>query len=339
MTQQTRRGFLKLSAATSAGSLLAASGLLLPGMSSRALGQGTFPQRPITIIQPWGPQSWGFLQAQELATALEPILGVRVLVQAKPGGASALGTKFVADARPDGYTLLHGWIAGLVMVPLTNPDPGYDPLNDFYYFSRFTESPVVAVSRADAPWNTLAEMVEHVRANPGERFAFSGGPALSLHSISGAEVFQRAGVDVRGVFYDDAAAAGAAMLGGDTHVAMDGFAALVRYGDRVKAIGVFSDRRFPGFENVSTVAEQGLDAPSVHSWSALMAPIGIPEDVRSTLGAAFHQVLSNPEFQKKIVESMQWFVRPSDGAEVKRLIVDSTEQLREPVARVQARQG
>ena len=339
MTDHTRRRFLQLSVTAGAGSLFAASSLPLPGNGTRAMARDAFPEKPITIIEPWGPQSWGFLQAQELAFALEPILGQRVLVQAKPGGASALGTRFVADAEPDGYTLLHAWIAGLVMVPLQNPDPGYDPINDFDMISRFTESPVVAVSRADKPWNTLAEMIEHVRDNSDGRFAFSGGPALSIHSISGAEVFERAGVDVRGIFYDDGAAGGAAMLGGDTDVAMDAFGALTRYGDRVKAIGVFSDRRYPGFEDVPTVAEQGLDAPSVRSWSALMAPKGLPDDVHTTLNQAIKQVLSDPEFQNKIFDSMQWFVQPSGPDEVKALIADNTEQLRDPVARVKARQG
>ena len=338
MTQQTRRRFLQLGATAGAGTLLAASGLPLAGRSPRAVAQTSFPDGPITIIEPWGPQSWGFLQAQELANALEAILGQRVLVQAKSGGASALGTKFVAQAKPDGYTLLHGWIAGLVMVPLQNPEPGYDPIDDFDLISRFTESPVVAVSRADKPWNTLAEMIEHVRANPDGSYAFSGGPALSIHSISGAEVFERADVDVRGIFYDDAAAAGAAMLSGDTDVAMDSFAALRRYGDRVKAIGVFSDRRYPGYEDVPTVAEQGLDAPSVRSWSALMAPKGLPQDVRATLTGAIDQVLSDQAFQNKIFESMQWFVQPSGADAIKALIVDNSEQLREPVLRVKERQ-
>jgi len=170
-----------------------------------------YPIKPITIIEPWGAQSWGFLQAQELAAALEPILGQRVIVQAKSGGASAVGTKLVKESRPDGYTLLHAWIAGFVMVPLQEPNPGYDVFKDFDFLAYFTESPVVAISRADRPWKTLAEMVSYIRANPGKSFAFSGGPALSIHSLCGGEVFHNAGVKVKGIFYDDAAAAGAGL--------------------------------------------------------------------------------------------------------------------------------
>ncbi len=335
MTKPNRREFLRFSARAAAGSLVAASGLPLV---APALADTRFPAKPITIVQPWGPQSWGFLQAQELAAALEPILGQRVIVTAKPGGASALGTRFVKEARPDGYTLLHAWIAGLVMVPLQDPNPGYDVLKDFDFLSYFTESPVVAVSRADKPWNTLAEMVQHIRANPGKNYAFSGGPALSIHSMSGAEVFEGAGVKVRGIFYDDAAAAGAAMFSGDVDVAMDGFGALRRYGDKVKAIGVFSDRRYRGHEDVSTVAEQGLKAPSVRSWSGIIAPKGLPEDVRSKLSQALKRVITNREFQDKIYNNMQWFVEHKEPEQIRELITDSMKQLQGPVARVRERQ-
>ena len=298
-----------------------------------------YPNKPITIIEPWGAQSWGFLQAQELAKELEKILDQRVLVQAKPGGASSLGTKFVADSDPDGYTLLHAWIAGLVIVPLNKDDLGYNPTKAFDIISHFTESPVVAVSRSDAPWNTLAEMVEYVRANPDKKFAFSGGPALSIHSISGAEVFERENVPVKGIFYDDAAAAGAAMLAGDTAVAMDGFGSLRRYGDKVKAIGVFSTKRYPGFEDVLTVSEQGLDGPTVRSWSAMVAPNGMPDSVKKKISEAIDQVLSNKDFQQRIYENMQWFVTPSSGDDVQKLIASDTEQMRGAIARVKARQN
>lgn len=338
MSKRTRREFLQLGGRAAAASLLAASGLPLLSTASVARAQIRYPLKPITIVEPWGAQSWGFLQAQDLAVALEPILGQRVIVQAKPGGASGLGTRFVKEARPDGYTLLHAWIAGLVMVPLQDPNPGYDVFKDFDFLAYFTESPVVAISRADKPWNSLAQMVEYIRANPGKTFAFSGGPALSIHSLSGAEVFENAGVKVKGIFYDDAAAAGAAMLGGDTDVAMDSFGTLRRYGNEVKAIGVFGDRRYRGFENVVTVAEQGLKAPSVRSWSAIVAPRGLPDDVRSKLSQALKQVLTQKEFQDKMFNNLQWFVEYQDGEEVKKIVRDNLEQVKGPIARMKERQ-
>lgn len=337
--RKSRRDFIRIGASAAAASLLAAGGgLPLLGAPATAWGQRRYPIKPVTIIEPWGPQSWGFLHAQELAAALEPILGQRILVQAKPGGASALGTRLVRDARPDGYTLLHAWIAGFVVVPLQDQNPGYDVFKDFDYLTYFTESPVVAVSRADKPWNTLAQMVEHIRANPEKNYAFSGGPALSIHSIFGTEVFENAGVKVRGIFFDDAAAAGSAMFAGDTDVAMDGFGALRRYGDRVKAIGVFSKRRHPRFEAVPTVAEQGLKAPSVHSWSGIVAPRGLPDGVRDTLSAALKQVMSNKEFQDKVFNNTQWFVEYKAGEELREVVRDSLDQLKGPVARVRERQ-
>mgnify|MGYP001067713778 CR=1 FL=1 len=297
-----------------------------------------YPLKPITIIEPWGAQSWGFLQAQELAAALEPLLGQRVIVQAKSGGASAVGTKIVKESRPDGYTLLHAWIAGFVMVPLQEANPGYDVFKDFDFLAYFTESPVVAISRTDKPWKTLAEYVNYVRANPGKSYAFSGGPALSIHSLCGGEVFHNAGVKVKGIFYDDAAAAGAAMLGGDTDVAMDSFGTLRRYGDQVRAVGVFGEHRYPGFENIPTIAEQGLKAPTVRSWSGIVAPKGLPEEVRNKLIQALKQVLTNSDFQAKILKNLQWFVIYKDPQGMIDMVKTSLEQMKGPIERMKERQ-
>jgi len=301
-------------------------------------GASSYPLRPITIIEPWGAQSWGFLQAQELAEALEPILGVRVLVEAKPGGASSVGTKYVADARPDGYTLLHGWVAGLVQVPLLEEDPGYDVFEDFELLCYFAESPVVAITKSDAPWNTVAEFIDYVKANPDRRFGFSGGPALSVHSIFGGQIFADAGIDVTGVWYDDAAAAGAAMIAGDVDVAFDSFASLERYGDQVKAIGVLSDERYAGFEDVPTIKEQGVQAPTVPSWGAMLAPKGLPDEVRDKLNDALKQVIGSKEFQDRIFNNMKWYVKYKDGEELKAFIKDNMEQMKIPIERVKAEQ-
>lgn len=297
-----------------------------------------YPRKSITIIEPWGAQSWGFLQAQELAAALEPLMGQRIIVQAKSGGASGVGTKIVKESRPDGYTLLHAWIAGFVMVPLQEANPGYNVFEDFEFLAYFTESPVVAISRADKPWNTLAQMVEYIRSNPNKNFAFSGGPALSIHSLCGGEVFHNAGVKVKGIFYDDAAAAGASMLAGDTDVAMDSFGTLRKYGDQVKIIGVFGDHRYPGFENVATVAEQGLKAPTVRSWSGIVAPKGLPAGVRNKLSQALKQVLTNKDFQDKIWKNMQWFVVYKDPEGFKEMVKVSLDQMKAPIQRMKERQ-
>jgi len=308
------------------------------GADDGAAKESKYPLKPITIIEPWGPQSWGFLQAQELAAALEPILGVRVLVEAKSGGSSAVGTKFVKDAQPDGYTLLHGWVAGLVQVPLFEENPGYDEFEDFDYLCYFTESPVVALSKADAPWNTVAEFIDYVKANPNKNYAFSGGPALSVHSIFGGQVFNENGVDVRGIFYDDAAAAGAAMLAGDVHVAFDSFSSIERYEGKVKAIGVLSNKRYAGFEDVSTLEEQGLRTPTVPSWSGMLAPKGLPDDVRNKLNDALKQVISSKEFQDNIYKKMKWYVEYKDAEQFKEYVKDSMEQMKEPIERVKAQQ-
>lgn len=128
-------------------SLLVAS---FPGQAA-----AKYPEKPITIVCPWAAGGMAFLMAMELGNEMEKILGKRVLVVSQTGGAGAAGTTYVKQAPADGYTLFQAWIAPFVMVPLQNPQIGYDPLKDFTLLAYMTENPVVALTHKDSPYNTL----------------------------------------------------------------------------------------------------------------------------------------------------------------------------------------
>lgn len=305
-------------------SLLVAS---FPGQAA-----AKYPEKPITIVCPWAAGGMAFLMAMELGNEMEKILGKRVLVVSQTGGAGAAGTTYVKQAPADGYTLFQAWIAPFVMVPLQNPQIGYDPLKDFTLLAYMTENPVVALTHKDSPYNTLKEFVDYVRANPGKFFKFGGGPTLSVHSLFGNEVFRNAGVKVQGVYYVDSGAPMLDLVGKTLDVSFHTFEALKRF-PTIKALGVFSEKRYPEFPDVPTVLEQGLKAPTVKSWSGIAAPKGIPPEVRDYLVETIKKILQDPKFQQKIFNNMNQFVvyhGPEGFAEIIRW---DMEQMKGPVQR------
>ncbi|MGH7415153.1 MAG: Bug family tripartite tricarboxylate transporter substrate binding protein [Candidatus Rokuibacteriota bacterium] len=298
---------------------------LVGGAAAWATG---FPTKPVTVIVPWKAGGAAGLQAQELAQFLGPRLGQRILVSFKPGGASEAGALFVKNATPDGHTLLQAWIATFVQLPITKQKLGYDSFRDFDYLAYAGGNPVVLLVRDDRPWKSVADYVEHVRSTPGHTHTFSGGPAISLHSLFCGALFRSAGVAVKGVFYQGSGAALPDLLGGNIEVSCHFFEALRRFPGQLRALAVFSKERVPGFERVPTVTEQGLKAPTVLSWSGYVAPAGLPADVRGALVEALRASLTDPGYIKRMRENHDTVVDYQGPEQFKRLVKDDLEVLR-----------
>lgn len=287
-----------------------------------------FPSKPVTIVVPWQAGGAAGLQAQELAQVVGPLLGQRVLVSFKPGGASEAGAMFVKTSTPDGHTLLQAWIATLVQLPITKRDLGYDPFRDFDYLAYAGGNPVALVVRADRPWQTIGDYVEHVRRTPGQPHTFSGGPAISLHSLFCGALFRDAGVTVKGIFYQGSGAAMPDLLGGSVEVSCHFLEAVKRFPGQVRALAVFSKERLPGFETVPTVAEQGFKAPTVLSWSGYVAPAALPADVRATLVETLRTGLTDASYVTRMRERHDSFVDYKGPEDFKRVVREDLEVLR-----------
>jgi tripartite-type tricarboxylate transporter receptor subunit TctC len=277
--------------------------LLFIATSVNVFGTGTqeeeYPQRPISIVVPWGPGGTSSVIAQMVAREAEEALGTRVQVVNQPGASGATGTLFVKDSPADGYTILQTWIAPMVQVPLMEDDAGFDPIEDFYHFARVSQSPVMIVTRADAPWDTVLDFVEDARENPGE-YSFSGGGALSVHFLFFSELVRNADIDVRGVTYQGATASLPDLLGGTIDVASGTTTFLTMQPDELKAIGIFAEERHPDFPDVPTVKELGLEAPTVPAWSGLAVRQEVPDSIKERLTAVFEEILTSEEFIAEI---------------------------------------
>ena len=135
----------------------------------------SYPNRPITFVVPYGPAGSTDPISRQFATQLEKVLGVEVNVENKPGGSGTIGFGIVARAKPDGYTIGLATNSILAYQPLVNQSLTFKTPDAYQPIAKLGEMPVILVVRADAPWKTFEEFLEHVRKNPNKvRASVSG---------------------------------------------------------------------------------------------------------------------------------------------------------------------
>lgn len=262
----------------------------------------TFPSRPIKLVVPTTAGSptdvLARLTAQHLSTALKQ----GVVVDNRPGGGGTIGTKAVAAAPADGYTLLFTEGAKHLMTPALYKNPGYDPVKDFAPVSIIGGGAFVMVTAPSVPARSVQEYAAHARANPG-KLAFGFGQGTIPHMLG--ESFKLAsGADITSVPYKGGAQAITDMLGGRIHLNFGTTATLlplIREGKLV-ALAVTSERRSPDLPNVPTMTESGYPALSLIFWMGLWAPPDTPADVVARLNAASNEIVALPEMREAMAK-------------------------------------
>ena len=274
-------------------SSVASAGLLLA--TGRAQSQ-TFPDRPIKLIVPFpagGPMD---VMARQVGQHLQAGLKQPVIVENRGGAGGALGSKAVALAEPDGYTLLWGSSGTLSILPALNPNLDYDP-KAFVPVSLVSLLPHVMVVPPAVPARTVAEFITHVKANPG-KLNFAASLGTPPHLI-GALFKHLAGLDIAFIPYRGSASSITDLLGGQTHLLFDALTVLfplIREG-KLRALGVTSPQRWPQLPDVPTMAEIGFPSLPANAWSGVFAPPRTPVGIVNRLNAVINEGVKAPETQ------------------------------------------
>jgi tripartite-type tricarboxylate transporter receptor subunit TctC len=254
---------------------------------------------PIDIVVPFPPGGIDLI-LRMLLPALSRCLGQTVNLVNRPGGTGAVGTQEVAQARPDGLTLLFASQGPLVYQPQVNA-VGYDPQRSFVPVCRVTSTPSVLMASGRNSFTCVADVVAAARAAPDEVVYSTPGPG-GLPHIGMAAFAAVLGVQLRHLPMAGAAAAIEALKNGQADLIAEQLpTAVALSGQGARIIGVFSPQRLPSLPDVPTMAEQGCDL-SFQSWNALMAPAGTPTPVLRRLGEACLAALieATPEMNKKM---------------------------------------
>lgn len=287
-----------------------------------AQAQTAWPlERPIHLVVPFPAGSSPDVLARTLATPLAKKLGQNIIVENKPGAGGNIGTRFVARAPADGYTLLYTINGPLVTAPtLYKTTLGYDPLKDFAPISLIATSPNVLVVSANFNGNTVSDFIKQAKQQAGGLNFGSVGPGSASHLAM--ELFKKqAGVELTHIPYNGFPQVTTALIAQDIQSAfmVPAIAMTQVKAGKLKALAITSKTKTDSLPNIAPLSEQGFKDFEAISWNAMLAPAGTSPAIIDRLSTELSTLLKSEEIQQKF--SAQYFQTVgSSPAELRTLI-------------------
>jgi tripartite-type tricarboxylate transporter receptor subunit TctC len=260
-----------------------------------------YPSKVVTLVVPFPPGGGVDVLARLMAERLTKALGQPVVVDNRVGAGGVVGTRSVAKAAPDGYTLLMGHTGTMAINPSLYANAGYDPRKDFAPLGAIATMPIALVAHPSFGPKTVGEVLDYLRKNPG-RVNF-GTSAVGTGSYMTAELFKATiDVDMTLVPYRGTAALMSDLLGG--HVPLSFGVLPPALGNlkagKLRAIAVTSKQRFSQLPDVPTVHESGVPNFEAVLYYGLVAPAGTPKPIVDRLNKALMEAVGTPEVQARI---------------------------------------
>jgi tripartite-type tricarboxylate transporter receptor subunit TctC len=258
--------------------------------------------RSIRLVWPFpaGADTLTRLVAKHMSEAL----GVPVVVDNRPGGATIIAAQEVARAAPDGHTLLMSTSQTFAQNPHLYSKLPYDAFADFTPIAQLIRSGLVLTVDATLPVSTVREMIAYAQAHPGKLNYASFGPGSTSHLF--AEILKKQGnVDIVHIAYKGVPDAQRDLLSGRVQLLFDfGLQAVasVRAG-KVKALAVTGDRRLPVLPEVSLFSEQGIHGLDFVAWIGLFGPAGLPEEITRRLAAEADRVMRQSDVRDWVLKT------------------------------------
>ncbi len=278
------------------------------GMTNVSNAQPAWPlERPIHLIVPFPAGSSPDILARTLATPLSKRLGQNIVVENKPGAGGNIGTRFVARAPADGYTLLYTINGPLVTAPtLYQKTLGYDPLKDLAPITLVATSPNILVVNASFNGDHIADFVKQAKEQNGRWNYGSVGPGSASHLAM--ELFKKqAGIELAHIPYNGFPQVITAVLAQDIQASfmVPAIAMTQIKSGKVKALGITSLSPVASLPGISPLAMQGYKDFEAISWNAILAPAGTPQAIVARLHAELAELLKSDEMKEKF--SAQYF--------------------------------
>jgi tripartite-type tricarboxylate transporter receptor subunit TctC len=286
----------------------------------------TFPERPIQMVVPFGPGGTTDIMARLLADELGRELGGSVVVVNTAGAGGSIGMGNVARARPDGHTISMTTIGPLTIQPARRDNTGYTP-ESFDYLCGTYDVPMLTMVRADAPHKDYAALLAWARANPGKLNYGSSGLGTMPH-ISALQQWKHHAVEVVHVPYKSTGDMVVPLKNGE--LAMFNETPPVAVQHQLRPLVALSDQRVAGFENVPSARELGLPVRG-SVWGGVVAPKGLPADVRAKLEAACQRATATTLYKARAQAANSPLVW-RNGAEFKRFALTEFDKFRKLVA-------
>ncbi len=253
-----------------------------------------FPSRPIRMVVPFPAGSATDAIGRILAQPVSAAIGQSVLIDNKAGADGAIAGSEVANAAPDGYTILLATNSPMSAVPAMRKTPPYDPVTDFAPITDVGRYSFFLFANAAAPFKTLQEMIAYAKANPG-KLNYATGNTTGI--VSFAQLNALAGIDMTHIPYKGEPAGVTDLVANRVQVMI----ATVTTGGphardgKLKVITTTVPRRSPAFPDAPTMAEAGMPQFAIVSWAGLYAPAKTPKDVIDRLNREFVAAMKRPD--------------------------------------------
>jgi len=275
--------------------------LLFPVIARAQNTSAAYPNKPVSIVVTYAPGGLGDVLARRLAEKLGQRTKQSFVVENKPGATGALGTRYVAKSKADGYILLMGQTGEIVINPLVSKDVGYETIKDFKPIALIGEAPLVLVSPGNSSYKTLPEFVKLAKSKPGSMTYASSGSATPGH-LAAAELSQSMGLELIHAPYKGAGQAMTDLLGGHVDIFFSSAPPTLPQieSKNLRALAVSSDKRMAVLPDVPTVAEDGIKGFNLTLWGGIFAPTGTPDSVVAYLNQEINEVLRDPSFVSQL---------------------------------------
>jgi tripartite-type tricarboxylate transporter receptor subunit TctC len=264
-------------------------------MSSPAMAQSKYPNRPVKIVVALGPGSATDAFARMLADSLHTDLNGTFIVENKAGAGGVIGTSFVAKSKPDGYTIgvLHSSV--LTTAVAITPNLTYDPRKDFTWLGNTVSNPLVLAVPANSQFKTLEDLIAAAKKEPGKYS--TGIIGMGTHSHFNLELLkQSSGADLNRVPYSGGTGPVINDLLGQqidsASLVWSGLSEFVR-ADKMRVLAATT--KLKGFPDIPTFASKGYPQVHLEVFLGVVAPAGLPKDISDILVAAIERAVKNPK--------------------------------------------
>jgi tripartite-type tricarboxylate transporter receptor subunit TctC len=293
----TRRAMLATATAAAA-----AAAAAFPGATARAQGAAPapWPNRPVRVVVAWPPGGGADTPIRLASPVMQQGIGQPIVIENRAGASGSVGAGVVAQAAPDGYTVLAD-TAAISINHLLIPGLPYDAATALTPVSLIAISPLLLVVRADHPSRTLAELIARMRAAPG-RIAWGHSGTGTVTHLAPTQLLALAKVSGNGAAYRGGAASIAGLLAGDVEFVFSTLpqsAPQVVEG-RLRALAVSIPDRLANLPEVPTVAEQGFPGYDMPDWLGMFVPAGTPAPIVARLAEAAGTAMRDPDVVRRM---------------------------------------
>lgn len=274
-----------------------------------------YPAKPIRIIHGFTPGGPVDIIARLMAAQFGERFGQQAIVEGKPGAGGTVGANFVAKSEPDGYTLFL-MASGHASAPGLYRSLPYDAVEDFSMISMLASSPFAIVAKPGGPINSIQELVQKARAEPGRIDIGTGGVGSGMHLVS--ILFQaRLGIKLNHIPYKGGNAPVLALMSGEIPIIFSSVAGITPQVEagKMKVLAVTTKKRYAPLAGVPTIAETVVPEFDAIAWYALAAPKRLPAPILARLNEAALAALKRPEVAERLHAqgAEPWGTTPRDA--------------------------